>query len=271
MIRLLTLNCWKDEGDWPARMAAISEGLAALSPDIVCLQEVYGGGGRDTGAVLAAQTGLFCTHVAARIKARGGIVSSSGLAILSRTPPEASQALDLPTTAEDGGRKALIATFGTEAGPLRVASLHLSHLRTAEAAALRAAQLSALIHHATAAWHGPLVLAGDFNAPWQAPEMAALHAPGWTSSAPALPGQTSLIGRPAALIDHIALYAPSAAPPFWRLGAASVVLDTASARGIMPSDHAGIMVSIAPQNNVTNAPPVAPAGASRHRNDTRPA
>ncbi len=241
MIRLLTLNSWKDQGDWAARMDAIAEGLCALAPDIVCLQEVYVGGGRDSGQTLATRTGLFCTNVPARKKARGGIVSSSGVAILSRQQPEASMAIDLPTTPADGGRKALVCTLATDNGLLRVASLHLSHLRSAEAGALRAAQLAALIEHAD--WDGPLVLAGDFNAPWHAPELAALHAPGWTSTAPALAGQTSLIDRPAALIDHFVLRAGGP----WTLGNASLVLNRPSTRGVMPSDHAGVMAYLGAQ------------------------
>jgi endonuclease/exonuclease/phosphatase family metal-dependent hydrolase len=243
MIRLVTLNSWKDEGDWPARMAAIAEGLTLLQPDIVCLQEVYAGAGRDTGQRLAAHTGLTCTQVAARSKSRGGVLSSSGVAILSRTPPQSSAAIDLPTTAEDGGRKALIANFTTAAGPLRIASLHLSHLRSADAAALRAAQLSCVIAHASADWHGAIVLAGDFNAPCHAPELAALHAPGWVSSAPALAGQSSLIDRPAALIDHIALQAAPSGP-VWTLADVSLVLNQPSASGVMPSDHAGVMARL---------------------------
>jgi endonuclease/exonuclease/phosphatase family metal-dependent hydrolase len=244
MIRLLTLNCWKDEGDWTARMDAIADELIRLEPDIACLQEVYIGAGRDTGQTLAARTGLVRTHVPARTKARSGIVSSSGVAILSRQLPETSEAIDLPTTVADGGRKALIATFVTPAGPLRVASLHLSHLRSNDASALRAAQIACLIDCASANWHGPLVLAGDFNAPWHAPELAALRGPGWTSTASALAGQSSLIDRAHMLIDHIALYAPHSAAKPSSLSEASIVMNQPSRSGTMPSDHAGVMARI---------------------------
>lgn len=247
MIRLITLNCWKDEGDWAARMVAIGEALTRLQPDLVCLQEVYVGAGRDTGQRLAAATGLVCSHVAARPKMRGGIPSTSGIAILSRLPPLVTASFVLPTTPEDGGRKALVCTFATAQGPLRVASLHLSHLRPASAAALRAAQVSALIEHVAADWDGPLVLAGDFNALWSAPELAALQTAGWTSTAGMLAGQSSLIGRPLALIDHIVLRAPRSGPGAegealaLSLAETSVVLDQPSAAGVMPSDHAGVM------------------------------
>lgn len=238
MIRLVTLNCWKDEGDWPARMAAIAAGLAALQPDCVCLQEVYVGGGRDAGQYLAAATGLFCTQLAARHKLRGGIPSTSGVAILSRTPPISSRAIDLPTTLADGGRKALLADFGTGIGAVRVGSLHLSHLRSADAGPLRAAQLAVVM--AAADGQVPVILAGDFNAAATAPELALLAAPGWTSSAGLLGEQSSLIGRPPALIDHIAVRMPL------RLAAARIVLNRPDAAGVMPSDHAGVLAEIAP-------------------------
>ncbi len=248
MIRLITLNCWKHEGDWAARMAAIGTGLGHLAADIVCLQEVYTGGGRDTGQVLAAATGLICSDVAARHKRRGGTLSSSGLAILSRQPPLAIAAIDLPTSPQDGGRKALIGTFPSAAGPVRIVCLHLSHLRTPEAPALRAAQLAHLLGAAQAEWHGPLALAGDFNASWQSPDLAALHGPGWVSSAVALAGRSSLIGRPAALIDHIALNDPASGQDSkgWQLHQAQIVLDQPMHPHVQPSDHAGIMAILRP-------------------------
>lgn len=239
MIGLITLNSWKDEGDWAARIPAIAAGFLALNADIVCLQEVYAGGGRDTGAVLAAATGLHCTQIAAREKRRGGVLSSSGVAILSCQPPRTVLAIDLPTTVADGGRKALLCRFDAAIGPVQVASLHLSHLRDAAASALRAAQLAAII--AAADPECALVLAGDFNAPWHSPELAALHAPGWAGTAPALAGRSSLIGWPAALIDHIALRAPHTA---LALAEPRLVLDQPSPAGVMPSDHAGVMALI---------------------------
>lgn len=250
MIRLITLNCWKDEGDLAARVPGIGAALAALAPDIVCLQEVYAGGGRDTGAVLAAATGLHCTRIAARQKRRSGVMSTSGVAILSRQPPTDITAVDLPTTPEDGGRKALMCSFETGLGSLQVASLHLSHLRSPAAAALRAAQLAAVV--AAAHCTEPLILAGDFNAPWSSPELAALRTPAWTSTEAALNGRSSLIAQPGAisaqpsafsaqpgaLIDHIAVRTGLA------LVSAALVLD-APAAGLMLSDHAGVMAQIA--------------------------
>jgi endonuclease/exonuclease/phosphatase family metal-dependent hydrolase len=38
-VRVLTLNVWARHGDWPARRVVLREGLRALAPDLLCLQE----------------------------------------------------------------------------------------------------------------------------------------------------------------------------------------------------------------------------------------
>lgn len=248
MISLLTLNTWKDEGDWDARIDAVADGLKRLRPDIVCLQEVYAGGGRDTGAALASATGMVCTHAPARHKVRNGVSSSSGVAILSYFKPKATTTIDLPTSPQDGGRRALMCLLDTAAGPLGVACVHLSHLRGREAADLRAAQLRCVLDHLQAQQDGPLVVAGDFNALWRDPEMAAFGEPAWTSTARALAGCSSLIGRPGALIDHIALLGRGVL----RLDQVALAFDRPSPLGVMASDHAGVLAvlsAIGPTNS----------------------
>lgn len=141
MIRVVFINTGKDEGDWPARIAAIGAALSGLCPDIVCLQEVYVGAGRDIGQALATAMVLIGTHVPARAKLCSGIASTSGVAVLSRQPPLAHAAIDLPTTPDDGGRKAIIGSFTTTHGSLRVLNLQLSYLRTPDATRLRTTQL----------------------------------------------------------------------------------------------------------------------------------
>ena len=39
-VDIVTLNLWNDEADWPARLAVITDTLAALRPDVIVLQEV---------------------------------------------------------------------------------------------------------------------------------------------------------------------------------------------------------------------------------------
>ena len=59
-LRIVSLNAWKNDGDFPARVALIAEGLARLNPDVVCLQECFAteDGEVDVAHDLAAALGL---------------------------------------------------------------------------------------------------------------------------------------------------------------------------------------------------------------------
>ena len=48
----VTLNIWHDQQDWPRRLNVIVDTLAALRPDVVCLQEVL----QDEGLPNQAET-----------------------------------------------------------------------------------------------------------------------------------------------------------------------------------------------------------------------
>ena len=41
-LRVVTLNIWNRQGPWRERLPLIRDGLAALAPDVVGLQEVLG-------------------------------------------------------------------------------------------------------------------------------------------------------------------------------------------------------------------------------------
>ena len=65
-MRIVTLNTWKNEGDYARRLPLMRDGLAALSPDVVCLQECFVADGFDTAAFLAAELGLHLYAAPAR-------------------------------------------------------------------------------------------------------------------------------------------------------------------------------------------------------------
>jgi endonuclease/exonuclease/phosphatase family metal-dependent hydrolase len=199
----LSLNCWKNDGDWPARLARLAAALAREGPAIACLQEVYADRTVCAARTLAEASGLRLVHHPAREKDRGAGPSTSGLATLSAFPILGAEALALPSSPQDGGRFAQSVDVETPFGRLRVLNLHLTHLRGAEA--LRAAQLEAALGWARAGWQGPILVAGDFNARADDPALAGLFgAPDVIQAAP-LGASTSLLGRPGALIDHVAL------------------------------------------------------------------
>jgi endonuclease/exonuclease/phosphatase family metal-dependent hydrolase len=165
---VVTLNTWKASGQYPRRMMLMAEGLAALAPDIVLLQEaiVAPAMGVDTGAMLARRLGLYHLHHPARAKRRvvlgHRVFSTSGLSVLSRRPILRSRAVVMPKDPGDGERIAQFATIADDGGELTVVNLHLTHLHGADA--LRQRQLDTVLR-ALARWPGgeAAILGGDFN------------------------------------------------------------------------------------------------------------
>lgn len=204
MIRLLTLNLWKNEGDFPARLASVIAEINALEVDIACLQEVYQDDHIDVASVVARGCSLAAIFAPAREKLRNGKLSRSGLAILSRFPVCSKTTIALPSTEEDGGRVALLATIDTPSEPITVVSLHLSHLRGDAGEASRARQWTKIIEAAPPRSQNATIYAGDFNAlatePWLA---QACEAHNLTTSASRLPSKTSLRSHQYLLIDHV--------------------------------------------------------------------
>lgn len=243
-MRVLTLNIWKDEGDLAARLETIVAECRLLQPDIICLQEVYADAKIDAGEWLAHALGLTRVGVRAREKRRSGVLSSSGLALLSRLPLLAEENLDLPTSSADGGRKALYGVFETASGPLRVVSLHLSHIKGEEGDFLRSQQSAAVWSWVSQGWDHPIILAGDFNATRKAACFDLLAQPeDLFGTDSLLPRASSLRDQPNALIDHILL----AGRGRWKLsGAALCFTEADDATGCFASDHFGILADFDP-------------------------
>ena len=242
-MRIVTLNTWKNEGRYDRRLALMAEGLAALAPDVVCLQEAFQAQGFDTAARLGEALGLSVSTEPARQKLRlhegRPLDSASGLAILSRAPPQARGRIALPSAPADGER---IAQWIQATPDLRILNLHLSHLRGADASVLRGRQLAHALAEAASPGSGLLVV-GDFNAPASAPELAAVAA-GLDPAAPStLQGEhASPITQTRAAIDHAILVEAG----HWRLVSRFNALDQPDADGFFPSDHAAVVADLAP-------------------------
>lgn len=254
-MRLVTLNTWKNEGLYARRLELMGRGLAALSADVICLQECFAAEGVDTAAHLGRMTGLAVYARPARSKTRrhgeGTLDSTSGLAVLSRQPgPE--RACELESDPADGQRIAQRFDLVGEAAPLRVLNLHLTHLRGPAAASLRGRQLNQALDWARLDWTGAIVALGDFNAALDEPAFApALRG----ASAPDRPeadhprratlhgaglGQAPAMVRP---IDHALLFDPDGA---WRVRRRFLALDRPDTEGWFPSDHAAVVVDLEP-------------------------
>ena len=253
-LRVITLNTWKCSGDYNQRLLLMIAGLRALSPDIVLLQEDFCRLDTDqsTSTTLAKHLNLNCEAAPARKKKRlvNGIdvISTSGLAILSRKLPTRSMIMDLPTDDADGERIALFATVPILHGSLNLCNVHLSHLENRDD--LRQRQLGDIVHKLSLYEKtDQFLLGGDFNCDatsdplsWLITQVSApMREPNcdWTTTL----NQSTCINIGANL-DHL----------FFGSGNSSLrpraitytrVMDTLDAqKGIFPSDHAGLMLDI---------------------------
>lgn len=255
---LATLNTWKCEGAYRQRLAMTAKELNGLRPNVVALQECFqaDGANADTANWLATHCGLHAAQVQARPKHRlfeGSLVpSSSGMAMLSRQPWIAHQALPLPSSAADGGRVAQIVTLQAAQHTLRVANLHLSHLPGAEGAELRALQLNAVLKHLQSLGPtGATLLCGDFNGELSSPGIAEFMESPWglvdTFTLANLPREATFFNDQGQgqVLDHV-LLAPSLSACQVDIGSAATVLrcDRADADGVTASDHSGLVVQL---------------------------
>lgn len=239
-MRIVTLNTWKNEGDYRRRLPLMRDGLAAMSPDVVCLQECFVAAGFDTAGWLAAQLGFDLHAAPARTKPRWhdgrDLQSSSGLAMLVKGEAVSARR-ELVTHEADGERIAQRLDIVVDGRPLRILNLHLTHLRNA--AELRAAQLVEAIGWAGAGLAGGLVVAGDLNAAAVDPALSPL---GLGPRAPTLQGaRGGLQPNGGMAIDHCVLLRPGP----WREVGLLRGCDVADAEGWFPSDHAAVGVELA--------------------------
>jgi endonuclease/exonuclease/phosphatase family metal-dependent hydrolase len=242
-MRIVSLNTWKNEGDYPRRLRLMGDGLAALRPDVVCLQECFVGAGSDTAAAISGRLDLVLHAAPARQKRRRHgdrlVESASGLAILARSGGP-SEAIDLPEDPDDGQRIAQRLDLTVDGRPLRILNLHLSHLGGARGAALRAVQLEVALAWAERDLSGGLVLAGDLNAGAEAVELAQLGLASRPSTLQSARVGGSIHAGPA--IDHCHLRRAGG----WRVQQVCQALDEADESGWRPSDHKAVLMDVNP-------------------------
>ena len=171
------------------RLALIAATIGEADADIVCLQEVpwhWGSAARR----LAEATGLNYLYLRANGN-RWAILFEEGETILSRYPLRDAAFVELePQAGTFEHRVALRATVVTPQGPLRVFVTHLTNgdRRVNQG---QAASLAAFVARSR---EGPAVVAGDFNATEDEPQIQAL---GWVdtyrSAQPLDPGHTCCV------------------------------------------------------------------------------
>lgn len=253
-LTIVTLNTWKNGGNYARRLALMADQLAALTPDLVVLQEVFAAPevGAHTGDALAAALAMDQIHEAARPGRRrhgeGAIESTSGLSLLSRIPINSHQRLELP--ADSGGQRIAIAAW-MEWNNVRIAivALHLTY--QPEAHALRRRQLKDLVENITGRGAADaIVLAGDFNAEPDSPPLDWLReasgfsvSNAWDAAGGPRPTMTEPPGSAtigSRCIDHILLLQPPGTQAVSFVAAERVLDRVDPDSGILPSDHAGL-------------------------------
>lgn len=256
-LKVVTFNTWKCDGPYALRLQAMSQQMQALEADVWVLQECFSttDGGTDTARFLARMLGMHLHIAPARQKRRqfqGEWADSfSSLAVLSRWPIASGQALALPSSLADGGREAQLCSIAFEGRTLLLANVHLTHLLDQEGSLLRSAQLQTVLSQlAQMPPHDLALVCGDFNASMEAQELADLMKLPWGlldvfaqhGSAEKItchsPDGASLN------LDHI-LYVPTCSRVALQCVNAEVVLHAALPPwGVMPSDHAGVSVTL---------------------------
>ncbi len=256
LLRVVTLNTWKNDGDLGARLPVMGACLRELAPDIVLLQEVFCApmARIDTSATLAAMLGMVRVHAPARAKVRTwygrDVDSTSGLAVLARGRICAEDRLTLPSDEIGGERIALLTHVEIDGARLMVGNTHLSHLRGDEAR--RREQLATVLAHPW--WRAPAVirlLGGDFNTTAESLALLAVNpadglvmrdvfaASGASPATHPLPPRTGRGGRAIDILFTVGRQ-DERRP---HVHAATVVL-AQPVGGIWPSDHAGVMADL---------------------------
>jgi len=253
---VVTLNTWKADGDYGHRVGLICDGLKALDPDVVLLQEVFAdaSGAVHTGEAVRERLRLHHVHHPARRKPWPlfGVTvdSTSGLSMLTRTPVADVRRVDLPASPEDGERIAQVAAWSWEGAPVTLVNLHLTHLPDADD--LRIAQLDTTLDAMAPSTVDAAVIGGDLNAEpdgrpirWLGEQstLAVRDAVAEGATGP-LPTLADTGGREmgSRRVDHL-LVAEHGTGRRLRVASAERVLDTPDpASGLLPSDHAGLLV-----------------------------
>jgi endonuclease/exonuclease/phosphatase family metal-dependent hydrolase len=258
-LRLVTINTWKCDGNYPERLALLKTQIADLQADVIACQEVFRAGDRaDTGRDLADALGLHYAFAPARYKPRhfqGQLTDSySGLGLLSRFPILNTETVLFPPHPDDTDRLAQLVWLNVAGASVLVVNTHLTHLHGQSA--MRQAQLATLLAHPALAQphHAAVFVCGDFNAEQSSPEIQFLlnHptisaqntyqsgngiAPGYT-----MPDRDNHPTARDRCIDFIfSLTTDNRPHPV--IAEARVVLDVADVANNYPSDHCGVLIT----------------------------
>ncbi|GAA1825872.1 endonuclease [Planosporangium flavigriseum] len=186
-MRILTWNLWGRYGPWQRRLDAIAATLAAVSPDVCGLQEVWAAGGQNLAAELADRLGMYwCWARATPENAEQGDDPVIGNAVLSRWPIARHTEVRLPISDPGEGRVALHARIETPGGVLPMFTTHLTYRPGGSQLRLpQVRRLATFVAEEGMDCTYPPVVTGDLNAEPDSDEIRLLSG---LRTAPAVPG-----------------------------------------------------------------------------------
>lgn len=258
--RVATLNIWQIFGPWNERLVAIREGLAALAPDVIGMQEVLRYEGLDQASVVGADLG----YEMAWGKASDHHGFPLGNAILSRWPIARTEVIPLPQAGSDEHRSLLFAELASPFGNVPFFCTHLNwkfshgHVRVAQVRAVA----EAVARLAPVSGFPPVVV-GDFNAEPDSDEIRYLRgltglggpctyfADAFGVAGDGSPGVTFAKRNPHAeplrepdrRIDYVFVRGPDDIQR-GEPRDARVCFDQPASNGVFPSDHFGVVATI---------------------------
>jgi len=271
-LRVLTLNCWNIAAPFDERMALAREGIAALEPDVVGLQEIIvRQDGFDQSAMLLAGLGYECVFGAAFRWGEAGAFlphdhegDGFGNVVASRWPILRSHLEALPQGHRTDDRRSMLAALiDTPGGRLPFVTTHLSWkfdegwMRERQVLAL-----ARLVEEWAREGDLPPIVTGDLNADPEATEIRFLKGlaslagrsvylqDAWAVAGDGSPGFTwdnrnpyaATMFEPTRRIDYVLVGLPDPSGRGW-VESARVVLDQ-SRDGVFPSDHFGVVADV---------------------------
>jgi endonuclease/exonuclease/phosphatase family metal-dependent hydrolase len=259
-VRVLTLNIWNRQGPWEDRLPLIREGIRALDPDLVGLQEVITHDGRSQADAIAEGLGYESAFGVAHDHGAG---IQFGNAVLSRWPIEERWVAPLPSGGTEERRSVMLAEVASPRGKIPFFVTHLNW--KLHEGFVREQQVVAIAEHikqkAPIRGLAPIVT-GDFNAQPDATEIRFLkglqslggksvfladcfeqtgEGPGFTFDAAQNPFAAPTREHPRR-IDYVFVRGPTSRGSGKPL-ACKVVLNELRA-GVAASDHYGVYAEI---------------------------
>ncbi|NDK40169.1 endonuclease/exonuclease/phosphatase family protein [Pseudoxanthomonas gei] len=236
-VRIVTLNLYHDKDDWPARRVQIVETLRRMQPDVIALQEVLQhpdleNQARWLASELGYQWEFFSTDAPGKPRRYGNAILSRHRVLMR------GQEVLRPT---DDNRTVGLVRIELDGHPLNV---YVTHLHWTDAGTgIRAAQVADLVRYIGTTSAGlPSLVAGDFNAAADAPELALLRQDFADTYGSLHPQADAIASSTLNLkyfaprrIDHVFHQCNAFAPV-----ASEILFTRPDAAGVWASDHFGL-------------------------------